>query len=437
MKTKIFIYAAIILLLQFPCNIFAEDNDGDGIDDNLEEQIAYKFAPVLHRHSWDLQEGLQNFDLIVENPSLSSIKIWSKILGQEITESVQTDSNSRIHKWRWNEFGTFGRGYRQSERAIQFIFDPNKIIQHESAEPGERPIYYHIYKDQCHLYLQYWYYFTMNDLREHDQTLKKTYHESDWEHVTLQLHKNSNIDYVFPCNVNFYRHEGGRTFAADQCWWSTSGTDTTYDSTKLQKGYDENHTHLHIWLAANSHASYNRGSSVLQLEVHLSKGNHTTLEEKCIDNVDFKPTGYDLYFTYDTLENLGEVEVTRKAHNYTWYNYHMSPKGSLSKNWLGYQYIMGDDFWKSGDKIFGGHIISYPIIWRYIPEQYLVFVYAADLPTAATLPPFGLTSPVQPWMTWEDNYSEEGFGNESFSKNYWIVAGTKRVLFVNDFEIGD
>ncbi len=50
------------------------DPDGDSIDDNLELQLAGKFKPVLHEHSYD-----QRCDTMGSHRSDSGI--WSLIIG--------------------------------------------------------------------------------------------------------------------------------------------------------------------------------------------------------------------------------------------------------------------------------------------------------------------------------------------------------------------
>jgi hypothetical protein len=60
------------------------DADGDSLDDNVEAQIAEKFKPVLHRHSYDSQEGLASADLILQNSA--TLKAWNT-LGEEVYNS--------------------------------------------------------------------------------------------------------------------------------------------------------------------------------------------------------------------------------------------------------------------------------------------------------------------------------------------------------------
>ena len=430
------ILTLFLLTLFSPTRSFGEDNDLDGIDDALEEQIAYKFAPVLHRHHSDKQEGLQNFDDIVENHvTVKFFKNRTNILGRSSDYELlpeEKDSLNHIHFWEkihpyaefpvseWALSGTHGLTTVNPPRSVVFVLDNS--VWYEGAQVGERPIYYHVYEEQCHFYLQYWYYFTMNDIQ--DQTELDQYHESDWEHVTIQLEKDTDIDNIKPIKVNFYLHEGGKTYAATHCWWSTSRNDTTYDSSKLDQGYDEdeNRTHLHIWLAANSHASYNRFSDVYQIKADLTSLLVKTNREYYKDTLEYFPDEYDYYFAYDTLINLGEVEKSRLGHDLDWDVTHHSPIGSISKDWLGYQYRFGDDFrivpitlttlfsyslyvWQIADWFYEKYG------WKYEVANFLIsFIKVSSF---ANNPPLGISREEQRWLKWEENFSRRGFGNQS------------------------
>ena len=104
--------------------------------------------------------------------------------------------------------------------------------------------------------------------------------EGDWEHVSIKLTKNGNN--FSPKKVNFYQHYGEHTKDASECWWSPANARTYY---YIKKGYDENFTHLHIWIAANGHASYNRYDPVYK--VHVQATNLIVMEDY-IDNVEQK-----------------------------------------------------------------------------------------------------------------------------------------------------
>ncbi len=172
----------------------------------------------------------------------------------------------------------------------------------------------------------------MNDVK--DQTETSNFHETDWEHVTIQIEK-TGVEYT-PKYVNFYVHEGGHTVSAQDCWWSFTASNS-YSG--VDKGYGEGRSHLHVWLAANAHASYNRLDNVYKFDL-----NGQTFEQY-VDNVDYYSSGYDLYFEYDYLEKLGEIELNNSAHGHT-YLAHYIPKKN-SKYWLAYFGRMGGQWWNN------------------------------------------------------------------------------------------
>jgi len=146
-----------------------------------------------------------------------------------------------------------------------------------------------------------------------------------------------------------------------------------------------------VWLAANSHASYNRYELVYDLSVPTD---HYT------DNVDYDLTGFDLYFPYDVLINMGEVTGCTycSAHGVTWFH-HMSAN-SGTPQWLPYVGLMGD-------------------FWAYDP--YII----PETKTPSTLSPARHDN----WTTFQEDYSVSGFGN---------VSGTfKTIQWVQDPTAGD
>ena len=175
---------------------------------------------------------------------------------------------------------------------------------------------------------EYWYYLAMNDLRDQ---VSSTWHESDWEHISIKISENAGV--FTPVKVDFYLHEGGRSFTANDCWWSSTNS-LSYGS--IQEGYDENHTNLNVWIAANSHASYNRYSLVYKITGSLFGISGKTYQ----DRVDYLPAGFDLYFGYDNLVKLGEVSkqanVECPESGYT-YEFHSYRIGNTSKYWSAYR----------------------------------------------------------------------------------------------------
>ena len=227
--------------------------------------------------------------------------------------------------FRW-EYDSFRRTGLDSDEWLIDIDDALTFEGHAGAPEGLRPVYFHLYPAKGRLYLQYWYFFTMNDNRA--ETKNRVWHEGDWEHVAIELvHDGGEI---VPTAVDFYFHESGIVRRAADCWWSETAL-PTYDG--LQKGFDARHPHLHVWLAANSHGSYNRYDPVYDLEIRAFLG---TEIDHWSDNLDYEPAGRDEYFSYDFLENMGEAGERSDL---------ILPRGS-SKPWIAFQGRFGQ-YWRS------------------------------------------------------------------------------------------
>ncbi len=300
------------------------DQDLDFILDEFELFLAEKFSPVLHKHSYDLQQNLEDFERLL-SIGTNELIVYNDI-GQTIHTEPISGGPSELHKWGTWHWDTYGFG-SVSNGVYNLDIDNSK--RYEGAPIGQRPLYYHVYKEGDYYYVQYWYYFGMNDIREQLSGVHATWHESDWEHVTIKLTKDANGSFTLYLinSVNFYIHSGGRTEDPQVCWWSPSNS-PTYDN--IQQGYaDDTHTHLHVWLAANSHASYNRNMYVYKRSVAGISYQ---------DRVDYSPDSYDLYFEYDHLINLGEVmkRTNVQCPNSGYYlEYHVYPV-YYSKPWLAY-----------------------------------------------------------------------------------------------------
>ncbi len=141
--------------------------------------------------------------------------MWKTLNGQRARQHPDGEITkySDFH-WRygyqWDSWG-YGQG------SAYYRWDMDNAELYKDEVPGERPLYYHVYKDGSYYYVQYWYFMAMNDIR--DQTNEHTWHEGDFEHVAIEV-ENVGGGFV-PRRVNFYKHEGGRQFLASECWWGS------------------------------------------------------------------------------------------------------------------------------------------------------------------------------------------------------------------------
>ncbi|MCK5686178.1 hypothetical protein KAJ27_18745 [bacterium] len=305
------------------------DCDEDDLCDYFEEDLAERFKPVIHKHSYEVQQQLGNFEESLIKYNGSSLKAYN-INGSEYYSST-ISNDAQLHVWNSSDWNLGSYAVTQDNKRWKLNF-PDTDQRHAGASIGERPVYYHVYKEGNYYYLQYWLYWDMNDLRYHNQTSNQTWHEGDWEHVTIRLNSNLQPDYV-----NFYNHYGGRTRYASQCWWSELPVSTYALATQ---GWNPESNHLNIWVAANGHAIYNRYDTVYKLMSSFE------IDELYIDNVDYNSSGNDLYFEYDKLEKMGKCYENSNisgVHGHTYYP-HYEIKGG--KHWLAYVGRVGD-YWTS------------------------------------------------------------------------------------------
>jgi len=368
------------------------DQDGDLVNDNLESQLAQKFSPVLHKHSFDKQAGLSSIEWILSGRS--SLIAYNE-LGQQAYNATMANP-SQVHYYFGNHRDSFGSG----DWITYWLLDIQDSYRYQSAPSGQKPLYYHVYKSGNYYYVQYWYFLAMNDLQ--DQTNNHTWHEGEFEHVSIKVSASS----LAPVAVNFYRHEGGRTVSASNCWWSSSNS-LTYSG--LSKGYSSSRTHLHIWIAANSHASYNRNHEVYSITASADVDLCIDLvDEYYIDNVDYNPSGSDLYFPYDYLENLGEYQLSYDAHGYPWFS-HYGLKKSMGKPWISF-------------------VGRFGLYWA---ETCLGSAQATVSPLS---PIFDLSGkPSHEWTKFTENYNPLGFGNPLEYPPFTLVS----IFFTNDPSTGD
>jgi len=248
------------------------------------------------------------------------------------------------------------------------------------APIGQRPLYYHIYKDDTYYYVQYWYWFNANDIRY--QTNNQTWHEGDWEHFSIRLVNTGNpenINDYIPNKIALYQHHGGHTKSPNVGLWSDSHLSVSNRVT----GYDTNHTHPIIFLAANSHASYFHGDARYQIQVDAPGQG---FDELYNDAVDFNLTSGVQLFVYDFLDKLGECSIGYDVtfHNTLYYKHTMPTANDAGKEWLGWPGRCGKgwDFSPTG-----------------LTDGYLTYISAAFLYNVESIPAVG---PLMDWiLPWE------------------------------------
>lgn len=278
--------------------------DGSAIYVTHESALATRFAPVLHAHAgvttpMERQAGLADPDEILQ-AGWGSIELFN-ILGARVYGPAQ-----QWHGWDdahglWDTFG-----HNASPFWGRLDIDDSRW----NASTATRPLFYHVFPHGDGVVIQYWYFFAANDTRE---MWGQGFHEGDWEHVAIKV-RYENGDWA-PTDVNFYIHEGGERRDPAECWWSPTAL-PTYEG--LAQGYDPARPHLHVWISANAHSSYNRFAETYTLAVDGPSGCDLEVWDRCDYNLADNPRGAHAFFEYDTLVDMGEVVATEDAHGFEW-----------------------------------------------------------------------------------------------------------------------
>lgn len=270
-----------------------------------ESDLIETFAPVLHRHRGrELQADLA--DLV------RSVDDHARLQAFDVTGRRILDSNPPpVHVWDDHYWDSYGSGTQQPF----FRLDFDDSVLHDGAPPGERPLYAHAFPYENGVVLQYWLWFQGNDLRQLPGHIG--YHEGDWEHLAIYVELDEFGDWIAK-QVNLSQHLGGQSLPSEQCWWSATN-DPTYLG--MTQGFDPERSHLHVWVAANSHALYNRFDPVFTVEVDVPVLCQVIYADWTDYNRGNHPYGDHEFFPYDRLENAGEFERISEDHgeSYLWH----------------------------------------------------------------------------------------------------------------------
>ncbi len=132
-----------------------------------------------------------------------------------------------------------------------------------------------------------------------------------------------------------------------------------------QLEYDKSHTHLHVWIGHNSHASYNFGEPLY--EINVSGDVYT-------DDVDYDPhpwTGlYETFFRYDYLVNMGEIKQSPdtdgdgyiNAHSWEWFDHWYHEPAWDDLQWLPFRGRLGKYWCKKPD----GTVVTWVLLFESI-----------------------------------------------------------------------
>jgi len=273
-----------------------------------ESVLAHRFAPVLHRHlGFELQDDLGDIQESVQHTTISGYNV----LGQRV---YGPDVPPPLHAWEQWHWDTCGRGSVQ----VWWVMDLADDFRHAGAAPGQRPLYYHVFPLGSDVIVQYWLWFNANDLSEQWGVNS---HEGDWEYLAVRATRTE--DGWMPLQLNLSEHAGGRVLDAAEGWWSPTNS-PTYQGMALGPAADR--THPHVWVAANSHAIYNRFDPAFTIEAPACG----TWNDQLDYNLGSNPNGAHGFFRYDLLWDMQECWHAHEAHGHTYLDHLSGPFEELT-----------------------------------------------------------------------------------------------------------
>lgn len=218
------------------------DQDGDGIDDGLESDLANTYAPVLYMPNlvqptsgggdwtWPATVDwyLDNTALRFHHDNCPDHEILAQ--GSVNATNLVTQRHQRASSWvgcshsgDWYSSG--GGAYSTDNR---FFLEPQNpdAVRPGLRDPSLWKTYYHVYRNSIGGYnVQYWIFYAYNDWHIGN-------HEGDWEHVNVRLNASHGVEGVW-----LSRHGGLHWYPANQVF-----------------GYGG--THPEVWVADGSHAMF-------------------------------------------------------------------------------------------------------------------------------------------------------------------------------------
>lgn len=272
-----------------------------------EARIAERFAPVLHRHR--LKEHQKDLGDVDWSLGAGATMTVTDVLGRSPYHQRPVPP-LHVHDaiaGGWDSFGA------DVGATMYWLLDLPGTIHNEGAPVGLRSVYYHVFPLGAGAVVQYWFWFNANDHRaDHDPEID-AFHEGDWEYVSIYAERSATGWH--PVQVNFQMHQGGESVPASECWWSPTAA-ANYG--QVQQGYTAEVTHLHVWLAANTHGTYNRFAPRYKLYVNGFDGCYGEHIDQVDYNIANSTRGPHGFFEYDRLVQLGEVWAVSEAHGEHW-----------------------------------------------------------------------------------------------------------------------
>ncbi|NVM54356.1 MAG: hypothetical protein HWN66_11695 [Candidatus Helarchaeota archaeon] len=204
---------AVVLLFAFmfyPSNVVqAADDDGDGLDNLIEDWLLRRYSPILHFTSGE------NFYPVDANHSIAISELWHwsgvlKVQDPDPTEGTLTGpSSDHFLKNKLGSYENIRDNYKANEALLGY-----KVYGHVRDYSGYR-------------FVQYWFFYIYNDGSVNQ-------HEGDWEMIQIKLDTSTNT----PISAQYSQHHSGESAV----WGDVEKTGEQ----------------PHVYMARGSHANYFR-----------------------------------------------------------------------------------------------------------------------------------------------------------------------------------
>jgi hypothetical protein len=281
-------------------SVWGVDNDGDGIDDGTEWDLANTYAPVLYmpnlitraqagsgvQGDWtwpgNVEFYLANTQMRFHHSNCPDHQILN--VGTITTSNIITQRHQRATTWlgcthSGTTFGSNGDGGFDNMNAFFLQAVDDNLVHPGVRDASGWKVYTHVYRNNIGgISMQYWFFYPYNDF------IAGFNHEGDWEHITVQL--NASLQ---PATVGYAAHFDKTTWPAFQVTWY-------------------NTTHPQVWVADGSHASY---ASEGECDGIYPEG----VSQSCWTNLDQRwftwsgGKGYDQGMQGGGLVNMGEMPM--------------------------------------------------------------------------------------------------------------------------------
>lgn len=230
------------------------DEDLDGIADDREEKLLGRYAPLYYFHPEEeyfpstVEQYLEHATLRFHYRGLHD----DEILPVGGITSGTLASQSHRNK---NLFGVYTDEWIRSDEARDVFLQGGYFLQIPSNEDQEQvyrgdvqltrtKLYGHVFRDeQSKIRIQYWMFFPYN-LAPSVAGVRLN-HEGDWEHITIQLNEQEELETVAYASHN---NEGKRYFRNELQFCDGRNTEKTH--------YSDTHTHPVVYVALGTHASF-------------------------------------------------------------------------------------------------------------------------------------------------------------------------------------